>query len=77
MFSTKDQDNDIDNRNCAVNLGGNGGWWYSDCVYVNLNGPYLAGPVKHLSSMFWAAWPSSYYSLKKSTMMIKRYSERP
>lgn len=76
MFSTKDQDNDNYNTNCAVNQGGNGGWWYSDCINVNLNGPYRAGPVNNLTAMVWYKWPTSYYSLKKSTMMINRFSKR-
>ncbi|XP_071140231.1 microfibril-associated glycoprotein 4-like [Mytilus edulis] len=78
MFSTKDQDNDIYAQfNCAVKQGGNGGWWYSNCFNVNLNGPYLAGPVQNRTAMMWLYWPTTYYSLKKSTMMIKRYSKRP
>lgn len=77
MFTTKDQDNDIHGRNCAVYEGGNGGWWYSNCLNVNLNGPYMAGPAKNDTAMLWLNWPSNYYSLKKSTMMIKRFSKRP
>lgn len=76
LFTTKDQNNDI-GENCAVEVGGNGGWWYSNCGYVNLNGPYMAGPVTNLTGMIWYGWPSTYYSLKKSTMMIKRFQERP
>ncbi|XP_063436503.1 uncharacterized protein LOC134717934 [Mytilus trossulus] len=37
MFTTKDQDNDNIDYNCAVYEGGNGGWWYSSCVIDNLN----------------------------------------
>ncbi|XP_063436502.1 ficolin-2-like [Mytilus trossulus] len=78
MFTTKDQDNDVhSSSNCAVYEGGNGGWWYSNCANVNLNGPYRAGPVQNRTAMFWINWPSSYYSLKKSTMMIKRFQKRP
>lgn len=77
MFTTKDQDNDNIDYNCAVRFGGNGGWWYSSCVSVNLNGPYKVGPVQNITAMSWYEWPTSYYSLKKFTMMIKRYSKRP
>ncbi|CAG2252289.1 unnamed protein product [Mytilus edulis] len=77
MFTTKDQQNDGFSSNCAVYEGGNGGWWYSTCAHVNLNGLYRAGPVQNRTAMFWINWPSSYYSLKKSTMMIKRFSKRP
>ncbi|XP_015767637.1 PREDICTED: uncharacterized protein LOC107346360, partial [Acropora digitifera] len=38
-FSTKDRDNDIDSRNCAVSY--TGSWWYKYCHYSNLNGKYL------------------------------------
>ncbi|CAG2197142.1 unnamed protein product [Mytilus edulis] len=66
MFSTKDQDNDIyAPYNCAVKHGGNGGWWYSNCINVNLNGPYMAGPVQNNTAMVWVGWPSTWYSLKK------------
>ncbi|XP_067939473.1 ryncolin-1-like [Watersipora subatra] len=37
-FSTRDKDNDIDARNCAVEY--HGGWWYTDCYRSNLNGEY-------------------------------------
>ena len=38
-FSTKDRDNNIDNRNCAVEY--TGAWWYKSCYNSNLNGQYL------------------------------------
>ena len=38
-FSTKDRDNNIDSRNCAVEY--NGAWWYKSCHHSNLNGNYL------------------------------------
>lgn len=77
-FSTKDQDNDIfANVSCAMR--DHGGWWYYNyqyCSHVNLNGPYLAGTVTNSSAMFWKDWPQEYYSLRKSTMMIKRANEK-
>ncbi|CAC5416915.1 Fibrinogen-like protein 1,Ryncolin-2,Angiopoietin-1,Ryncolin-4,Fibrinogen C domain-containing protein 1,Angiopoietin-related protein 2,Angiopoietin-2,Angiopoietin-related protein 7,Ficolin-2,Ryncolin-1,Tenascin-R,Ryncolin-3,Ficolin-1,Angiopoietin-4 [Mytilus coruscus] len=76
MFSTKDQDNDNHDDNCAVQYR-QGGFWYNNCGSVNLNGPYMAGPVTTGKGMYWDGWPSSLYSLKKSTMMIKRSMERP
>ena len=38
-FSTKDRDNDIGSRNCAVTY--TGAWWYQSCHSSNLNGKYL------------------------------------
>lgn len=76
LFSTRDQDHDTSTGNCALSLR-RGGWWYSNCGLVNLNGPYMAGPVTDGLGMFWYGWQSMpYYSLKKSTMMIKRSLEQ-
>ena len=36
-FTTIDRDQDVWASNCA-SLHGDGGWWYSDCTQVNLNG---------------------------------------
>ncbi|CAG2199010.1 TN [Mytilus edulis] len=43
-FSTFDNDNDIDDRNCAVNV--RGGWWYKSCFQSNLNGVYDPSQTK-------------------------------
>lgn len=40
-FSTIDRDRDISNTNCAVNY--EGGWWFSHCQHVNINGKYMLG----------------------------------
>ena len=49
QFTTKDRDHDLSaNGNCAVTLH-RGGWWYSGCGYMNLNGNYegdLPEPTK-------------------------------
>ncbi|XP_013184958.1 protein scabrous [Amyelois transitella] len=40
-FSAIDRDRDISNTNCAGNY--EGGWWYSHCQHVNINGKYTLG----------------------------------
>ncbi|KAK3773255.1 hypothetical protein RRG08_039258 [Elysia crispata] len=56
QFSTRDRDNDADNRHCArVN---HGGWWYNKCHRANLNG--LWG-VQAMRGMHWkTGWISVY-----------------
>ena len=38
-FTTRDRDNDLYPSNCAIDFPG--GWWFSGCFYVNLNGLYV------------------------------------
>lgn len=40
-FSALDRDRDISNTNCAGNY--EGGWWFSHCQHVNINGKYTLG----------------------------------
>ena len=40
-FSTRDNDQDVSNTNCADSY--QGGWWYSHCQHVNVNGRYALG----------------------------------
>lgn len=42
-FSTRDQDNDDWDWNCAE-FYGNSGWWYKSCRYKHLNYGYGNGP---------------------------------
>ena len=39
MFTTRDRDNDRNPNNCASGWH-RGGWWYSNCAYINPNGNY-------------------------------------
>lgn len=41
QFSAIDRDRDTSNSNCAANY--EGGWWYSHCQHVNINGKYSLG----------------------------------
>ncbi|CAC5381226.1 Fibrinogen-like protein A,Ryncolin-4,Angiopoietin-related protein 7,Ficolin-3,Ficolin-1-B,Techylectin-5A,Ficolin-2,Ryncolin-1,Tenascin-R,Fibrinogen-like protein 1,Angiopoietin-1,Tenascin-X,Tenascin-N,Ryncolin-3,Tenascin, Ryncolin-2,Angiopoietin-related protein 6,Techylectin-5B,Angiopoietin-2,Microfibril-associated glycoprotein 4,Ficolin-1-A,Ficolin-1,Angiopoietin-4 [Mytilus coruscus] len=70
-FSTKDKDNDGNNRkNCAEEF--KGAWWYHDChySYSNLNGLYL-GNKKDLKGVRWYFWKIDQ-SMKTTSMMIRR-----
>ena len=69
-FSTRDEDNDLDGRNCAGIY--KGSWWYKHCHTSNLNGLYLKG--RHLKIPGGVAWPDfrGYrYSLKRTEMKVK------
>ena len=71
MFSTKDDDNDLDaGRHCAEVY--KGAWWYGSCYHSNLNGLYHVG--QHSSSadgINWHAFRGYYYSLKRTEMKVK------
>jgi ficolin len=70
-FSTKDQDNDMWNRDCATSF--KGAWWYKECHDSNLNGMYLGGNhTTFADGIEWRTWTDYYYSLKSTKMMIRR-----
>ena len=66
-FTTKDRDNDLWDKNCAVhNNGGNaGGWWYNQCSHVFLNHQY-----KHSKSIL---LNKNWHPLSFIEMKIKPY----
>ena len=70
VFSTKDSDNDTQDKNCADNF--KGGWWYTACYHANTNGYYL-GNKSGKGSIYWLPW-KSYQSMKTAVMMIRRKS---
>lgn len=72
MFSTKDQDNDINySQDCANTF--RAGWWYSKCHCANPNGKYLAGNNAHFGvGITYEAWRGQLYSLKSTQFMVKQ-----
>ena len=51
MFTTRDQDNDRSNGNCAFDHH-RGGWWYNSCTRTNLNGNYEGDISPTLTGIF-------------------------
>lgn len=77
-FTTKDQDNDKYDLNCAVQY--KGAWWYTACHSSNLNGMYLKGAHKSYSDgVEWHSFRGQYYSLKDTMIKIrpKDYQKKP
>ena len=71
-FSTKDQDNDQKEDNCAVEY--KGAWWYKKCHASNLNGQYLVGEMTSFADgVIWSSFKGHQYSLKRAEMMIGRH----
>ena len=72
-FSTKDRDNDPDNRNCPVLL--HGAWWYNQCYHSNLNGKYynVAGhnAWNGIGWLYWKNNQNKRLSMKRVLMKIR------
>ena len=77
-FSAKDKDVDAANYksdkwsgHCAQMF--KGGWWYDNCHRADLNGMYLKGNnTLYGKGVIWYHWKGYYYSLKGTTMMVRR-----
>ena len=69
-FSTRDQDNDNDIKNCAEVM--RGGWWFNGCSYSNLNGVYKeANQSVSVKGIYWFTIFEDETPLKHSIMKIK------
>ncbi|XP_061390428.1 fibrinogen gamma chain-like [Musca vetustissima] len=70
-FSTKDQDNDVWSKNCAVEF--TGAWWFKDCHRSNLNGRYIKGgkTTVFAQGVNWDPFKGFYYSLKIVEMILR------
>ena len=72
-FSTKDRDNDNNNRyHCSLIQGGEGGWWFSSCGYSNLNGGYLGSAATDYNGIGWYhAYNDHIMSVKVTEMKVR------
>ena len=68
-FTTKDKDNDVYGKNCAVEF--KGGWWFYGCIDCNLNGPYHKSAVKSAIAVGWYKFENEWITLKSAKMMIR------
>ena len=65
VFSTRDKDNDgMSSASCSTLHGGNGGWWFDECRWSNLNFGGSRGP--EWSGVEW------FNHFDESTMIIRR-----
>ena len=73
-FSTWEIDNDIaPHANCAVQAGGSGGWWYSNCHYSAVNGEYQKpGNYRQWNGLTWYTLTGRHGSLKAVQMKIQK-----
>lgn len=67
-FSAGTVDNDISSSNCVKKYG-HGGWWYTGCHQVNINGLY--NNTEFGKGMNWNPWRGYQYSLKSTSMKIR------
>ena len=72
-FTTTDRDQDERSDNCAVRLGGRGGWWYKSCSNVYLNGRLVTSEAPFNQQMRYIDFGSSdWITLSSSEMRMIR-----
>ena len=69
-FTTRDQDNDANGKNCADNRGA---WWFKTCHFAHLNSLYLdESNSSYGDGVNRYHWKGHTYLLKVTSMMIRR-----
>ncbi len=70
-FTTKDNDQDPYDGNCAVNY--HAAFWYRSCHYANLNGIYYSSEQTPANpkGVVWYHWKGYEVSLKRSEMKLR------
>ncbi|XP_056016350.1 microfibril-associated glycoprotein 4-like [Ostrea edulis] len=68
-YTTKDQDNDKYNGNCATFY--KGAFWFNSCYRTNLNGQYANTAVVSNNHMNWSYWTKTNEALRRTSMMIR------
>lgn len=69
-FSARDKDNDFSANITCYKEYGNGGWWFKQCGFSNLNGQYNVGPGG--IGVRWRLDKETNVSMKFARMMIRR-----
>ena len=68
-FSTKDVDNDLYGKSCAIE--GSGPWWYTLCTYTALNSIFpVDSTVTNLTVMHWYHFANDFKAITFSEMKI-------
>ncbi|XP_061400329.1 ficolin-1-like [Musca vetustissima] len=69
-FSTFDEDNDKNGADCAKSR--SGAWWFYNCSYSHLFGPYRKGKNINSVGIDWYHWKYTHdYSFKYAEMLIR------
>lgn len=71
MFTTRDQDNDEADDNCAELFAS--GWWHKHCNCANPNGLYLSGETDiYGKGITYRPWLGAFYSLRFTELKVRR-----